>query len=167
MRTALILAREHGEPHLAVISGPEIPVHQQVSRFKGLIVTSASHDFAEIQLWESDAGMTNRKRFKPRPDKFDLDAENPVFDLSERLAALDITTLCEIAAKHDIDLAGKAEKLDIIKAIVIGIRAKHFADPAEDKTTPPDQTTLAGDPATFDGPRLPANIVAQIQQPEQ
>ena len=65
MRQSILLGRRHGEPRLSVLAGPA-DSREMNARFKtGL---DGSHDFAEIELWDSDEGRLKRKLFSsPAP----------------------------------------------------------------------------------------------------
>ena len=61
MRTALLIATIHGDDALRIVaSGAPAEVNRA---FKELVGTPGP--YAALQLWESGAGVTKRKRFEP------------------------------------------------------------------------------------------------------
>jgi len=105
MRSAVTLHRLHGEPHLRVVAGPEVPVNEQVSAFKALTRSAERRQhpaIAEAQLWTSSHGCTKRAKFDaPQPASSD---EQPP---SDDAAALDLAAQ---AAGADPQVAKAAAK---------------------------------------------------------
>ena len=65
MRTAIVVARRHGETGFEMLCGPEIPITDQQSKMREWLSAEGVHeDYAEIQLWESDQGIWRSLRFK-------------------------------------------------------------------------------------------------------
>jgi hypothetical protein len=66
MRHAITLIRPHGEPHLRVVAGPDVPVNEQVSAFKDLTRSAERRqhpEIAEVQVWTSSNGCIKRAKF--------------------------------------------------------------------------------------------------------
>lgn len=71
MRTALTLARPHGEENLGTISGPEVPLQVQRDAVKALSGSRVHPEYSEVQYWESDGGRMKLLRFQapvPAPE---------------------------------------------------------------------------------------------------
>lgn len=60
MRTAIILGRPHGKKSVEIISGVEVPAHEQAGRFKKLSAASTNEKYEHIELWYSDSGRTKQ-----------------------------------------------------------------------------------------------------------
>jgi hypothetical protein len=59
-RAVTIAFRTGGTP--CVLTGPEVPVHEQSSAFKTLVVKGVE-GCESIELWTSSAGLIKRKKF--------------------------------------------------------------------------------------------------------
>jgi len=75
MRHAITLIRPHGEPHLRVVAGPDVPVNEQVAAFKKLTRSAERRQhptIAEAQVWTSSHGCIKRAKFDaPQPASSD------------------------------------------------------------------------------------------------
>jgi cell division protein FtsN len=62
MRIAITLARAHGEEAFTLIADNTVPFREQLAAFKA--VNLKTHpEFAELMIWQSDAGIVKRARF--------------------------------------------------------------------------------------------------------
>lgn len=59
-RAVTITFRTGGAP--CVLTGPEVPVHEQTAAFKTLVAQGVP-DCESIELWTSSAGLIKRKKF--------------------------------------------------------------------------------------------------------
>lgn len=77
MRTAITLARKHGEKKLAVISGPDVPVVKQIDSFKEKFCFKPEHkEYEYAELWLSDSGRSKKvKLITPQAAKEKADAK--------------------------------------------------------------------------------------------
>lgn len=70
MRTAITLARKHGEEKPSVLTGPEVPIDQQIAAIKGIAGGGREHpEFAEVELWTSSSGRSKRFKFRAPGEK--------------------------------------------------------------------------------------------------
>ena len=79
MRTALTLARKHDATDFEVVKGTGASIEEHARDFKKLRAGKREHAvYAEVQIWTSDFGITNRAKFvksatkpakKPEPAK--------------------------------------------------------------------------------------------------
>lgn len=63
MRTAVTLALRHGATRAEMILGTEVPVFEHRSKFSEACYHSTHAEFAAIEVWESDIGVTMRRSF--------------------------------------------------------------------------------------------------------
>ena len=74
-RFAITTGRKHGETVPRVLIGPEVSLDQQKATMRILACRRAHPELAEVQLWESDSGVTRTIRLrkpaeeKPGPEK--------------------------------------------------------------------------------------------------
>lgn len=63
MRTAFTVGLIKGADTWEFLAGPETAIGDQRAAFKALRAGPGGKKYAEIQLWESDAGITLRHKF--------------------------------------------------------------------------------------------------------
>ena len=63
MRTAITVAIPHDGPAV-FLSGPSVPIESQKAEIKKLKALREHAEYAEVQLWESGAGITSRVKFQ-------------------------------------------------------------------------------------------------------
>ncbi|HKP93450.1 MAG TPA: hypothetical protein VJS88_06105 [Chthoniobacterales bacterium] len=65
MRTAITLARKHGEKHSVVVCGPEVPVQVQITEAKRFAAAAGKvhPEYAEVELWTSSEGRIKLLKF--------------------------------------------------------------------------------------------------------
>lgn len=64
MRAAITLVRRHGETTFQVVAGPEVSIPKQVRDCKAAAQSGRENpEYAEIQLWMSDHGISKSYRF--------------------------------------------------------------------------------------------------------
>lgn len=67
MRTVIILARKHGAKQMELLSGPEVPAHEQKAKYKEFCRLDVHPELATVQLWDSNEGFTKeRKLLSPK-----------------------------------------------------------------------------------------------------
>lgn len=67
MRTAITVAIPHDGPAV-FLSGPSVPIDTQKTEIKKLKGLREHPEYAEVQLWESGAGIVSRAKLdKPKP----------------------------------------------------------------------------------------------------
>jgi hypothetical protein len=65
MRLAVTLLRLHGEKDFQVVSGPDVPIDEQIAAIKELARSGREHPtIAQAQLWNSSTGLTKRFKFR-------------------------------------------------------------------------------------------------------
>lgn len=102
MRLGLTLQRLHGQTNFQVITGPEVPISEQLAAAKNVAraLTGRVHpEIAELQVWTSSEGCRKRLKFHPpgAPATDETEAEG-----SEESDG------CEEHAAADLELAAKA-----------------------------------------------------------
>ena len=60
MRQAITTGRRHGETKFGLVYGPETKIGDQLKAFKAAKVKGVHADYAELQLWTSDAGRVSK-----------------------------------------------------------------------------------------------------------
>lgn len=104
MRTLIILARKHGGKSLELVSGPEIPAHQQAAKFKKDFQTSGGVNdaFEHAELWSSDAGRKKQIRLiSPAKAKEIAEAHAKAVAEAEKAAAQKAKAEAEAKAKAE------------------------------------------------------------------
>lgn len=66
MRLALVIGRRHGEDSFSVLAPPALP--HGVREFYHAQLLAEPSEFAELQMWTSDEGVTKSKHFAPPPE---------------------------------------------------------------------------------------------------
>ncbi len=63
------MVRRHGETNFEIVTGPEVPIREQIADSKKVAQSGdRTHpEYAEIQVWVSDVGISKSIRFKPEP----------------------------------------------------------------------------------------------------
>lgn len=100
MRTAITLGIVAGSDVTDLIAGVETGIVEHREAFKVMAAAPPPHKYAEIQIWESGAGIAKRFRFKappaaatapapapapkPAPTAPPLEAEDADFDLTPK-----------------------------------------------------------------------------------
>lgn len=84
MKHAIILVRLHGEENFEVESGREVPIQEQIRRFKGLLGSRTHPVVAEAELWYSDGTPARKAKFslplaesEEKPDEQNPGGEPP------------------------------------------------------------------------------------------
>jgi len=90
MRTAILMARRHGQTGFELVLGPETPIVEQREAFKDFQrqYPKSHPEFGEIQLWESDRGEV--KTFKVlSPEEVEAKAKGEEKRLAKETAVLE------------------------------------------------------------------------------
>lgn len=96
MRDVIILARKHGSKTMELLSGPEIPAHEQSAKFKEFCKVSVHPELAQVELWDSGSGrQKSRDLLSPKEaaEKAKRDAKSAADAEAKRKSA-------EAAAKN-------------------------------------------------------------------
>jgi len=69
-REVIILGRKHGAKTMELLSGPEVPAHEQNAKFKDFCRVTVHPEISEVQLWESSGGRVRvRSLLSPKEAK--------------------------------------------------------------------------------------------------
>lgn len=68
MRTAITVAKRHGESKWITVASPETPITTQLAEVKKLAGIREHKEFSDVEVWDSDSGRRKRLQFaKPVP----------------------------------------------------------------------------------------------------
>lgn len=78
MRHGITIGRRIGSKHLEVLTGPEVPLPEQIAAFKRLKADpAAASTFEEIELWNAGQGRAKRHRFRAASAMSDPSSKKP------------------------------------------------------------------------------------------
>lgn len=78
MRAAITLHRLHGEENFKVVTGPEVPIAEQLDAAKAIIRAGRENaGIAEIQVWSSSEGLRKRLKFRSPGETSRADGAKP------------------------------------------------------------------------------------------
>jgi len=70
MRTSIIIAQSHGSEEWELVSGPNVPIGEQIEAMREAKTWNGVHEhFALIQRWENGFGVYDSLRFEKPDDR--------------------------------------------------------------------------------------------------